>query len=346
MQLLTKKYILFMTIDSGGAYSIKGFNYQKAVIAQIAINNFNVDNFYIIVENQEDIVVFCSEKNFHLQVKGKTLSIKSLIKVPKDKYSILYKLLNKEEKVDFYKVVTLDTFNKKDQKDLSISSHNIFDNFVYDYSENQKKELLKGLQNENLFSGDEDKIRTELDKNKLVFSNFKNDLSQAERSLLGDMVKKGIKVDHNAGINAINELFKQIDLKSERQASISNENVIESKKITPEELKNIFSLCSVITEIPETRENFLDLLVVNKLLSESEKIEIKINFRMLNTKLRNLRKDILDKISDSDFNIEKLEKDKHLYIHYIYKKISANFESDVYAVLIDILAEKFLEHNK
>ena len=41
-----------MAMDSGGAYSIRGFNYQKAVIAQIAINNFNVDNFYIIVENQ------------------------------------------------------------------------------------------------------------------------------------------------------------------------------------------------------------------------------------------------------------------------------------------------------
>lgn len=335
-----------MTIDSGGAYSIKGFNYQKAVIAQIAINNFNVDKFYIIVENQEDIVVFCSEKKFHLQVKGEKLSIKRLINVPKNKNSILFKLLNKEEEIDFYKVVTLDTFNKKDQKDLSISSHSIFDNFVFDYSENQKEELLKGLQDENLFSGDNEKIRIELGKTKLVFSNFKNDLSQAERSLLGDMVKKGIKVDYNAGINAINELFKQIDLKSERQASISNKNVIESKKITPEELKNIFSLCSVITEIPKTRENFLDLLVVNKLLSESEKIEIKINFSMLNTKLRNLRKDILDKISDSDFNIVKLEKDKHFYIKYIYKKISANFEPDVYAVLIDILAEKFLEHNK
>ncbi|OCG35606.1 MULTISPECIES: hypothetical protein [unclassified Gilliamella] len=335
-----------MTIDSGGAYSIRGFNYQKAVIAQIAINNFNVDNFYIIVENQEDIVVFFSEKNFHLQVKGQTLSIKSLIKVPKNKNSILYKLLNKEEKVDYYKVVTLDTFSKKDIKDLSESSCNIFDDFVYDYSEKQKEEFLKCLQQENLFSGDEKKIQNELDKTKIVFSNFKNDLSQAELILLGYMTKKGITMDDYAGINALNELFTQIDLKSEQKASIHNKNVIESKKITSKELKNIFSLCSIITKIPELRINFLESLVEDELLSKKERRDIELKFYMLNSKLRDLRKDILARIANSDFYIKELESNGFSFIHSIYQKLSDNFQADIYAVLIDIVSEKFLERNK
>ncbi|OCG41731.1 hypothetical protein A9G28_05895 [Gilliamella sp. Fer1-1] len=335
-----------MTIDSGGAYSIRGFNYQKAVIAQIAINNFNVDNFYIIVENQEDIVVFFSEKNFHLQVKGQKLSINSLIKVPKNKNSILYKLLNKEEKVDYYKVVTLDTFSKKDIKDLSESSCNIFDNFVYDYSEKQKEEFLKCLQQENLFSGDEKKIQNELDKTKIVFSNFKNDLSQAELILLGYMTKKGITMDDYAGINALNELFRQIDLKSEQKASIHNKNVIESKKITHKELKNIFSLCSIITKLPKLRMNFLESLVEDELLSKKERRDIELKFYMLNSKLRNLRKDILARIADSDFYIEELESYGFSFIHSIYQKLCDNFQADIYAVLIDIVSEKFLERNK
>lgn len=335
-----------MAMDSGGAYSIRGFNYQKAVIAQIAINNFNVDNFYIIVENQEDIVVFFSEKIFHLQVKGQTLSIKSLIKVPKNKHSILYKLLNKEEKVDYYKVVTLDTFIKKDKDHLDKSSCNIFDSCVYDYSEKQKEEFLKCLQQENLFSGDEEKIQNELKKTKIVFSDFNNDLSNAQTYLLGYMVGKGIVVDDNVGITALNELFKQIDLKSEQKASIHNKNVIESKKITQEELKNIFRLCSVISQIPKLRIEILESLVEYELISNKEKQDIKFQFYTLNSKLRDLRKDIFDRISGSDFYIQKLESNGFSFIHSIYQKLSDDFQSDIYAVLIDIVSEKFLERNK
>ena len=335
-----------MAMDSGGAYSIRGFNYQKAVIAQIAINNFNVDNFYIIVENQEDIVVFFSEKNFHLQVKGQTLSIKSLTKVPKSKHSILYKLLNKEEKVDYYKVITLDTFSKKDKDDLDKSSCNIFNNFVYDYSEKQKEEFLRCLQQENLFSGDEEKIQNELKKTKIVFSNFKNDLSEAELILLGNMANKGICVDNYAGINALNELFKQIDLKSEQKASIHNKNVIESKKITQTELKNIFRLCSVISQIPKLRIEILESLVEDELLSKKERNDINMKFYMLNSNLRSLREDILARIASSNFYIQELESNGFSYIHSIYQKLTDDFQADIYAVLIDIVSEKFLERNK
>ena len=45
-----------MTADSGGSIAIKGFNYQKPVIAYIVVHNYQHADFYIMpVKRQIDL---------------------------------------------------------------------------------------------------------------------------------------------------------------------------------------------------------------------------------------------------------------------------------------------------
>ena len=40
--------------DNGGAFAIKGFNFQKSIISLIAISNYNKSGFLLFVENKDD----------------------------------------------------------------------------------------------------------------------------------------------------------------------------------------------------------------------------------------------------------------------------------------------------
>lgn len=82
-----------MTIDSGGAVAIKGFNYQKAVIAYIAVLNYQKDGFQIIVENQDDAEIFVKNNKTFIQIKSEKLSLTKISKQDKKtQRSILGKL--------------------------------------------------------------------------------------------------------------------------------------------------------------------------------------------------------------------------------------------------------------
>lgn len=67
-------------IDNGGAVAIKGFNYQKASIILVMINNYHRDNFSVIPEAEDDFQVHVDGKNIFIQVKGeKSITLSKLI---------------------------------------------------------------------------------------------------------------------------------------------------------------------------------------------------------------------------------------------------------------------------
>ena len=55
--------------ENGGAEAIKGFNFQKANLILIAINNYLKDNFKIYIEAEDDVVVSYNNYKAYLQVK-------------------------------------------------------------------------------------------------------------------------------------------------------------------------------------------------------------------------------------------------------------------------------------
>ena len=57
-------------INNGGAIAIKGFNYQKASIILIMINNYQREDFLIIPEAEDDFQVYVDGKTIFIQVKG------------------------------------------------------------------------------------------------------------------------------------------------------------------------------------------------------------------------------------------------------------------------------------
>lgn len=60
-------------INNGGAIAIKGFNYQKASIILIMINNYQREDFLIIPEAEDDFQVYVDGKTIFIQVKGEKI---------------------------------------------------------------------------------------------------------------------------------------------------------------------------------------------------------------------------------------------------------------------------------
>lgn len=82
--------------DNGGATAIKGFNYQKAAIMLVMINNYQKQHFKVIPESKEDFEVYVDYEIYFIQVKGtKKLSLKSLTKRVKKETVIAKSIIEK-----------------------------------------------------------------------------------------------------------------------------------------------------------------------------------------------------------------------------------------------------------
>ena len=100
---LEKGGILMLEFENGGAFAIKGFNFQKAAISLIAIKNYHKPNFHIFVEAKDDFEVKYDGYEAYIQVKSKKLSINQLLKSDKG-YSILEKNLSNGNRNSHFKI--------------------------------------------------------------------------------------------------------------------------------------------------------------------------------------------------------------------------------------------------
>lgn len=112
-----------MALDNGGAYAIRGFNFQKASIISVIIDNYNKDGFTLLVETEDDFVIMYDEYKAFIQCKNQKLSIANLIKDQKKNKkvlpSILYKNLSIGTPEDVHKVFSRD-FIEKEKKMLEL----------------------------------------------------------------------------------------------------------------------------------------------------------------------------------------------------------------------------------
>lgn len=322
-----------MKID-GGANAIRGFNYQKAVIALIAVLNYDKDGFEFFLENQDDVEVLFNDSHTFIQIKSnKNLSINGLVKPnKKTNQSILGKNLSKnpcESRLGRYKVVAPD-FLKRDKSNLKESSDGLIFDTIYKYSDSQRLAIADSLKDQDYEQSDLD---LKLSNSYIFFSPFGADLRDAIRSIKGTMSDHNISVDNNKGDIAINELFTQIDNKSE--ISPTQEMPYNNKKkLTASDLKLIFT----ISGHEDIKDRIWNDIKSNFNPLRQHKIERE--FKRAISMHKALKSNMVNKIgsftADSDANI--LVKD-------LYEKVKT-FEDDdsvLYALIVIIIAERIQE---
>ncbi len=318
----------------GGANAIRGFNYQKAVIALIAVLNYNKDGFEFFLENQDDVEVFINDSHTFIQIKSnKNLSIKSLVKADKKtNQSILGKNLSKNpcgSRLGRYKVVTPD-FSKSDKSNLEESGNGLIFDTIYKYSYSQRLAIADSLKNQDYEQSDLD---SKLSNSYIFFSPFGADLRDAVRSIKGTMSDHNISVDNNKGDIAINELFTQIDNRSEISPT-QDMPYNNKKKLTASDLKLIFT----VSGHEDIQDGIWNDIKSDFNLLTQHKSERELKRTILMHKA--LKNDMISKIgsftADSDAN--SLVKD-------LYEKVKT-FEADesvLYALIVVIIAERIQE---
>lgn len=257
--------------NNGGAIAIKGFNYQKATIAFIAIKNYNKDNFQIFVEAKEDFEVKFEGFEAYIQVKGKKLSLNKILS---ETDPILYKnLLSSSELTPNtkFKLITKE-FSQTDIKKMAVIGDGHICNPLYKYSTEQTEEIL------NSFKGKENAndLEERLKNSYIYITPFKDKLEDAIIYLIGVMSENKIDVSNDRGKIALNELFTLIDQKSE--FIVKKVEDYEKKKIEKKDLEQIFKTTTLLDNfsklLDETSYNFFE-----KQRIKMEQVKILIMYR-------------------------------------------------------------------
>ncbi|WP_026702928.1 hypothetical protein [Salibacterium aidingense] len=315
-------------IDNGGAFAIKGFNFQKASIALIAIKNFDKSNFQVYVEAKEDFQVEFDQFQAFIQVKSKKLTLNKILN---NKELILYKNIISSKVVNSntkYKIITKD-FSENDLRNMVVDNDGEICAPLYTYNEKQFKEIINKLNSQGKVKNLKDRLRNSY----IYVTPFKDNMEDAVLFLIGAMDQKKIEVSKDRGKMAINELFTLIDQKSE--LIIEDHEDMEMKKIVQEDLKEIFKTTSQFDALYEVlRETSYNYF--NKERIKKEQLKILSMYKSEKAAAKNELKDFdLDK----DVSIDSLIKDA---IQIADSKISFNnleYFTKV-AIVIELLIEK------
>lgn len=262
-------------IDNGGAFAIKGFNYQKATIAFIAIKNYDKDNFQIYVEAKEDFEIRFDDYEAYIQVKGKKLSLNKILS---EKDPILYKNLISSPEIKphtNFKIITKD-FSQNDIKKMMEINEGEICTPLYKYSNEQTTDIIERLSKKGDIKGIEERL-----KNSYIFiTPFKDKLEDAIIYLIGVMNESKIDVSNNRGKIALNELFTIIDQKSE--LIVKQVKDYEKKKIEKKDLEQIFKTSTELETFSELlEETSFNIFERRKIKMEQVKIMMMYRSRKL-----------------------------------------------------------------
>jgi len=241
-------------IDNGGAIAIKGFNYQKASIILVIINNYQRDGFSVIPEADDDFQVHVDGKNIFIQVKGeKSITLNKLVSK-----QIIEKNLVPGQDDDTRKIFVWD-IGKSFQKELIENKIGNIISPLLKYSDADSKKVISDL---NLDVNQQKRLGNQF----LYKTPFTNDLTEAIKRLFGEMVIQELHINNESGRALLAELTLMIDQKSE--IILHGDNYHE-KVIDGEYLKNIF----VRVEQFKMFDEILDKLPYNALKREKIKHE-------------------------------------------------------------------------
>lgn len=294
--------------DNGGAIAIKGFNYQKAAIMLVMIDNYQKQNFEVIPESKEDFEVHIDNEIYFIQVKGtKKLSVKSLIKREKKGTKIAESIIEKnlEPGTDRNKrKIFVHSLADTTKKDL-ISEAGTIVNPVYRLSDKQKETVIDSLD-----LGDSQKKR--LENQKFYITPFSNDATLASTHLKGKMVEKDLLVTKKRADLVLGALILEIDAKSEIEVVSARD--IPRKIIDSKFLKEVF----VNVQKKDMFDSILEKLPYNRLKKmkiEMEKTKILVSYQSLKEEIKskiNIEQ-LMDMTSDKEVvatiikEIEKIE---------------------------------------
>lgn len=224
--------------DQGGAQAIKGFNFQTAMGALIAVFNFSEPDFKMIVEGKEDLEVHKAGICTYVQVKSSKLTTNQLLKMPKNtksgerRLAILYKLLSAGSTQDRYKLIVSDKFSEKDFFNHFTRSSNPL---ILDKAYQSKPQTLQHIQQHMRKEGIP--LPEEILQHLFLYrAPFQTDLQTASRYICGVMNENNILTDNYCGHTAFSEIVRIIYQKSE----YTENGNLEEKAITSADLKRIF----------------------------------------------------------------------------------------------------------
>lgn len=291
--------------DNGGAIAIKGFNYQKAAIMLVMINNYHKQNFKVIPESKEDFEVHVDNDIYFIQVKGtQKLSVNSLSSRTKKETKIVKSIIEKnlEPGTDTNKrkifVYSLADTTKKDM----VSEDGTLVTPIYKLSDEQKKTIIDRLNlNQN------QKLR--LQNQKFYITPFCNDLTLARKHLKGEMVEKDLLVTKKRANLVLGELAQEIDSKSEIE--VFSDADISRKIIDSNFLKEVF----VSVERKDKFDDILEELPYNQLRKRKIKVEktkILFSYQSLKEKVKSTIdvEELMDMSDEEvvDFIVEEIRK--------------------------------------
>jgi hypothetical protein len=299
-------------IDNGGAEAIRGFNFQKANLILLAINNYMKPNFKIYIEAEDDIVVSFDEYKAFIQVKKQSHTFNSLLKKEKpkglnkdgsknlnEKLSILEKNLSSGEIGDVFKIF-VKNIGVKDKKKLKIKKPGQICINLYELNDEAKTEILSKLPSE---------YTNKLDNFYLHISPLGEEYEEAQTYLIGSLNKNDVSVDNNQGRTIIAELALNIDNKS--QYIIEEISDKELKYMDYEYFSNIFITSKAIIKF----EKVLDTLNYNSIKTtriKKERLKIDLTKVTLKVEIKNFIQ-TLDELEDlSNLEIVKIVLEKYL----------------------------------
>ncbi|REB10037.1 DUF4297 domain-containing protein [Sporosarcina sp. BI001-red] len=299
-------------IDNGGAEAIRGFNFQKANLILLAINNYMKPNFKIYVEAEDDIVVTFDDYKAIIQVKKQSHTFNSLTKKEKpkglnkdgskkntEKLSILEKNLSAGEKDDVFKIFVKD-IGKTDKKRLIVKKPGQICVNLHQLNDEAKTEILSKLPSED---------KTKLDNFYLHISPLGEEYDDAQTYLIGTLNKNDISVDNNQGRAIIAELTLNIDHKS--QHIIQDISDKELKYMDSEYFSNIFITSTAIIKF----EKVLDTLQYGDIKStriKKERLKIDLTRVTLKEDIKGFIQSLDDVEDLSNLEIVKIVLEKYL----------------------------------
>lgn len=323
-------------MDNGGAEAIKGFNFQKANLILLAINNYQKNNFKIYIEAEDDIVVSYEDYKAYIQVKKQKHTFNTITKKESKKItdtdgnkittlssSILEKNLSSGSgsDSDTYKIFVKD-IGSSDKKKLNLKKPGSICTEVYRLNDEAKGKIINVLPVE---------LKNKLEKFYFYISPINDDLNEAVKYLIGCLNGINVSVDDNRGRIVIAELSLTIDQKA--QEVLSNEVDKEIKAMDT----NYFSKVFITYETLNQFDRVLNSLGYNELITKkirSERLKIELN----STDLKREIKEALQTLFE-DESLQSLS-NRDIIDIIIEKFISSSFSRNtLISVAVECLCE-------
>lgn len=304
-------------INNGGAIAIKGFNYQKASIILIMINNYQREDFLIIPEAEDDFQVYVDGKTIFIQVKGeKNITLQKLISK-----EIIKKNLIPGHDEDIRKIFVWDIGENFQNSLKEIVSGNIISPLL-NYSDEDLKRIA-----DNLNLNENQQIRL---KNQYIYKTpFNNNLTEAIKRLFGELVSHNLHINNESGRALLSELSLMIDQKSE---IIVLDNNYSQKTIDNVYLKKVFAR----VEQHQKFDRILDKLSYNEL----KKSKIKQEKTKILVSCQNIKKKTINYCNNLDLE-QSTEQELINQIVQIIKNHDSSITNNnlIIAIAIECLCE-------